>query len=373
MTPAPSDPGGTAPAAPIDLPLEALPDAVIVVDAAGKIRAANAVAGALFGYRPEELTGRSTDDLVAEALREGHRERRSAYLAAPRHLNAVVESRGRRSDGTEFPIEIALSPATLGTDTQVIASIRNVSRHWKVEEGLRESKAAVERTAAARDRFFSTMSHDLRAPLNAIIGFAGTLLMKLPGPLTEAQEHQLGIIRSSGQQLLSLLNDVIDLAKMESGRAVPRREAVDCGVLMEEVATRLRHHAERKHLSLDVQGGQMPRATSDRRALQQILHQLLDNAIKFSERGAVNMDLRTLQWEGCGWIEISIADTGKGMTPADRDQLRDAFRDMDCPIRVGNGLGLHVARKFAQLIGGRLELESEPDVGSRFSLLFPME
>ncbi len=85
------------------------------------------------------------------------------------------------------------------------------------------------------------------------------------------------------------------------------------------------------------------------------------------------MNLRTLEREGRGWIEISVTDTGAGLTAADRDRLREAFRDMNCPIRVGNGLGLHVARKFAQLIGGRLELESEPDAGSRFSLLFPTE
>lgn len=363
-----------AAAAPLTaLPLEALPDAILVVDGAGRISAANGVAAALFGHELPDLLGRTTDDLVADALKEGHRQRRSAYMEAPRRLEAVIESRGRRRNGTEFPMELAVAPLATGAGVQLIVTIRDVSHHRRIEEALRDSRAAVERTAAARDRFFATMSHDLRAPLNAIIGFAGTLLMKLPGPLTEAQEHQLGIIRSSGQQLLALLNDVIDLAKMESGRAAPRRERFDCAALVEEVATRLRHHAERKHLTLDVNGGQGQQVVSDRRALQQILHQLLDNAIKFSERGAVNMDLRTLQREGCGWIEISVTDTGVGLAQADRDLLRQAFQDMEAPIRVGNGLGLHVARKFAQLIGGRLELESRPDAGSRFSLLFPTE
>jgi protein-histidine pros-kinase len=197
--------------------------------------------------------------------------------------------------------------------------------------------------------------------------------MRLPGPLTEDQAHQLGIIRSSGQQLLALLNDVIDLAKMESGRAAPRKEAFSCGALMEDVATRLRHHAERKHLQLTVQRVEELELVSDRRAVQQILHQLLDNAIKFSQQGAVSMEMRPLEREGRGWIEIRITDTGSGLCSVDVDRLRAAFVDLDGPIRVGSGLGLHIARKFAQLVGGHLELDSESGGGSRFSLLLPRE
>lgn len=355
------------------LPLESLAEATLLIDRSGAICEANTQAATLFGCAREALKGCHSDELVAPSAREEHGRRRSQYLAGSPLPRPLCTVRAQRRDGTEFMAEFAVSPLPPGSSEHAIVSIRDISRHCRIEEALREEKAAVERTAAARDRFFATMSHDLRAPLNAIIGFSGTLLMRLPGPLTEAQEHQLGIIRHSGQQLLALLNDVIDLAKMESGRARPRRETFDVAVAVEEVATRLRHHAERKHLSLEVRGGEGLRFTSDRRALQQILQQLLDNAIKFSDRGAVTMELRTVEREGSGWIEISVTDSGCGLAPADRDRLRYAFINMDRPIPLGGGLGLHVARKFAELMGGRLELDSEPGKGSRFSLLLSTE
>ena len=363
--------------------LDAIPEAALVLDRQGQVCAANSAAAALFGYAIEELIGASSEVLVPESARPGHCERRTAYLAAPRRLQAVVEAVGRRRDVTEFPIVFSLAPLDNGGDggesgegserAAAIVTVRDVPAHKRVELALRDRMVAVERTAVAKDRYFATMSHDLRAPLNAIIGFAGTLLMKLPGPLNVDQEHQLGIVRSSGQQLLAMLNDVIDQAKKESGRAAPRRESFDCLPVVEEVVTRLRYVAERKQLTLDLKALEIPRVIADRRAVQQIVYQLLDNAIKFCDRGAVNLTLRTTEREGGGWVEISVADTGAGLSGRDRDQLREAFRDPECPIRVGNGLGLHVARKFAQLIGGCLVLDSEYGSGSRFALLLPGE
>jgi protein-histidine pros-kinase len=357
------------------LPLAALPDATLIVDRTGRIRAANELAAKLFGYPLAEMLTLISDHLVAEALRPRHAAWRVAFFE-PQGSDSkglLIESAGRRCDGSEFPVEIAVRAMAVSDEVLAVATIRDISRHRKIEQALGERVAEVERVAAGRDRFFVTMSHDLRAPLNAIIGFAGTLLMKLPGPLNDAQEHQLDIIRSSGQQLLSLLNDVIDLAKMQSGRVTPKKEAFDCGAAMEEVATRLRHHAERKHLQLGVEVELPLRVVSDRRAVQQILHQLLDNAIKFSDRGAVTMGLRALEREGHGWIEVSVKDEGAGLQEAACAQLRESLQNPDVPVALGNGLGLYLARKFAQLIGAHLELESEPDTGCRFSLLLPME
>jgi protein-histidine pros-kinase len=241
------------------------------------------------------------------------------------------------------------------------------------EQRLRDRVAELERLLIAKDRFLATMSHDLRSPLNAIIGFTGTLLMQLPGPLNEDQLHQLGIVRDSAQQLNRLLSDVLDLARLQSGRTPPRRERLDCRPMVEEVATRLRHLAERKSLALEVSGAQTLPVVSDPRAVQQVIHQLLDNAIKFSDRGAVNMELRTVQREGHAWAEIRVTDQGAGFAGIDRDRLCEAFRDPDCPIRIGSGLGLHLARSFTRLAGGQLEMDSEPGKGSRFSLLLPGE
>ena len=216
------------------------------------------------------------------------------------------------------------------------------------------------------------MSHELRTPLNAIIGFTGTLLMKLAGPLTPDQEKQLETIQSSGTHLLSLINDLLDLAKIESGKLQINREVVVCRQVLEDVATSLRGLAEGKGLAFGITepGGELTVRT-DRRALTQILLNLANNAIKFTETGRINLGLNRRRDNGHCLTEFSVADTGTGITPEDQAKLFQAFQQVGTAglrRHEGTGLGLYLSQKLAGLLGGHIEFQSEFGKGSTFRL-----
>jgi signal transduction histidine kinase len=217
------------------------------------------------------------------------------------------------------------------------------------------------------------MSHELRTPLNAVIGFTGTLLMRLPGPLTADQETQLKTIQASARHLLSLINDLLDLAKIESGKVDLTFEPVTCQNVLREVATSLRPLAEAKGLKFDLR---MPSSNlivqADRRALSQILLNLANNAIKFTEKGEIRLQLDQHRFDGKKQTRISVVDTGIGIRREDQAGLFEAFAQVHAAARArheGTGLGLHLSQKLATLLHGRITFQSEYGVGSTFTLV----
>jgi protein-histidine pros-kinase len=226
---------------------------------------------------------------------------------------------------------------------------------------------------AALARFLSTMSHELRTPLNAILGFTGTLLMKLPGPLNTDQETQLKTVQTSAKHLLALVNDLLDVGKIEAGKMELHIESIRCRELLEAVLSTLRLLAEKKGLELKVV---LPEEDlvlqTDRRALNQIMLNLANNAIKFTEMGMVRVTLSRGAKEKT--IEFSVADTGIGISAEDQAQLFAAFTQIDSPShprQEGTGLGLHLSQKLAEALGGRILLHSEYGKGSTFTLVLP--
>jgi protein-histidine pros-kinase len=224
----------------------------------------------------------------------------------------------------------------------------------------------MEKAIRAKDRFLASMSHELRTPLNAIIGFTGTLLMELPGPLTAEQKKQLQTVKSSAHHQLSLINDLLDLAKIESGKVEVKLEPIDCGNVVHEVADTLRPLAEEKGLRFELRVPQGIFASTDRRALSQILINLINNAIKFTPKGTVTVELSQEKGE----TTISVADTGAGIGREDQAKLFDAFARLEHAVssrQEGTGLGLHLSQKLADLLGGQITFESELGKGSVFT------
>jgi protein-histidine pros-kinase len=212
------------------------------------------------------------------------------------------------------------------------------------------------------------MSHELRTPLNAVIGFTGTLLMRLPGPLTADQDHQLQTVRTSARHLLSLINDLLDLAKIESGKVEVVTESVACQGVVNEVVTTLRPLAEAKGLIFEVSmPAQDVMVRTDRRALSQILINLTNNAIKFTETGMVRLEVVKPGVDD-RVIELRVIDTGGGIKPEEQEKLFKAFTQLGATQVGGTGLGLHLSQKLAQLLNGSISVTSEFGKGSTFTL-----
>lgn len=224
-----------------------------------------------------------------------------------------------------------------------------------------------------KSAFIANMSHELRTPLNAIIGFTGALLMKLPGPLTDEQDRQLNTIRSSARHLLSLINDILDVAKIEAGKVTLSLEAVHCQQLMGEVADTLRPLAAQKGLEVIIELPEQPIILqTDRRALAQILINLANNAIKFTERGMVKLTLSEHKDDkGQEITEFNVIDSGSGIKEEDQARLFQAFSQLDSTSTrhaEGAGLGLYLSQNLANLLGGSLFFSSDFGKGSTFTL-----
>jgi signal transduction histidine kinase/integral membrane sensor domain MASE1 len=249
-----------------------------------------------------------------------------------------------------------------------------VERRKQSEQELQGKNLELKEADLAKDRFLASMSHELRTPLNAIIGFTGTLLMKLAGPLTADQEKQLRTVQRNARHLLSLINDLLDLARIEAGKVQLRREPVVCAEVIEEVAATLRPQAEKKGLVFELQ---LPEEDivlqTDRRAFAQIVINLVGNAIKFTEQGLVRVELARSppeQAEDC--IVVNVSDTGCGIAEQDLSRLFQSFTQLDpssTRLHEGSGLGLHLSQRLAGLIGGRISCRSELGRGSTFTLM----
>ncbi len=358
--------------------LEYAPDATVIVDGDGIIRLVNAQTERLFGYYREELIGEPVEKLVPARHRDRHVAQRLSYSAAPqvRPMGVGLELFGLRKDGSEFAVEISLSPIVTREGTFAASAIRDVTERKAFERRLHELNAELERANQAKDQFLASMSHELRTPLNAILGFTGTLLMKLPGPLTDEQERQLQIVRSSARHLLSLINDILDLAKVESGKRELTFEPVDIGEVIGEVSAALASRAAEKGLQLwtDVRNG-TTMVVTDRRALAQILLNLTDNAIKYTQAGSVCIAAQSTDWNATAAVALRVSDTGVGIKSEDLERLFHAFEQLDATTTrrfEGTGLGLYLSRSLAQVLGGELSVRSELGAGSTFTLTLPL-
>jgi len=241
-------------------------------------------------------------------------------------------------------------------------------------EALEEANVRLEELDRLKDRFLASMSHELRTPLNCIIGFSEVLIDGFVGEVTSEQEECLGNIRSSGHHLLALINDILDLSKIEAGRMELEPTTFDVAQLLAEVEVTIRPLIEKKSQVLKVeQAGGLPPLTADRFRVKQVLLNLLSNAHKFAlVEGRITLSCRLVDQ---ATMLFSVTDTGIGIKPEDQRIIFDEFRQADGSAArevTGTGLGLAISKRLVEMHGGRIWVESEYGHGATFSLLLPL-
>jgi two-component system, sensor histidine kinase len=349
--------------------LEAAPDAIVIVDAAGKILFANQQVEMVFGYRHAELVDRAVECLLPDRFRDRHLVHRERFGAngQTRPMGAELELFARRRDGTEFPVEISLSPIRDGDRTLVAAAIRDVTDRKRIQSELVAARETADRANQAKSRFLATASHDLRQPLQALSLLNGALRRMTNDPdLGEVLVQQDHAIAAMSR----LLNALLDISKFESGAIKPEPSDFTVGSLLEELRVEFAALAATKGLELQVEPC-MDYVHCDRSLVEQILRNLIANAIKYTRQGAVR--LRCLH--EMAKVRIQVLDTGIGIAP---DQLRyiyDEFYQVGVPtnsVREGFGLGLSIVQRLVKLLDLRLQVQSELGKGSAFTLDLPL-
>jgi PAS domain S-box-containing protein len=363
---------------------------IIAKDLDGTIVLWNEGARRIYGYEAAEVVGVNAAILHTPGdVASGKQIEITKRALAVGKWEGVVER--KRKDHSHFWARLVVTPRydLAGKAVGVLLISKDITEETRIARELVDSQlereAAVEelrmtnlelaRANAAKDRFLASMSHELRTPLNAIIGYAGVQLMGLVGPLTADQRTQMQSIEASGNHLLSLINGLLDLAKIAAGKVDVSCELVDCADLLDEVVLAMTPLAGEKGLAL-IAIAPPPGFTleSDRRMLSQILLNLAGNAIKFTQHGQVTISIAS-QAEG-GMVRFAVQDTGIGISAGELARVFDAFEQIDggaIDHPQGTGLGLHISQRLALLLGGHLDVESEPGQGSTFWLDVPRE
>ncbi len=375
---------------------EYAPDGILIGDSDSNFLDANVSMCRMLGYTRDELVGLHASDIISP-------QQSTEINPVIRDLKARASHHGewifRRKDGTLFPAEVI---ATLLPDGNLLGLVRDITERKRIEGALLELNANLESKVTARTEelqaalvraeaadqvksaFLATMSHELRTPLNSIIGFTGIVLQGLAGPLNAEQTKQLGMVRSSARHLLELINDVLDISKIEAGQLEVRIEAFDLPAAIARVVASMRPMADKKSLMLeiDVAPG-LAEMSNDRRRVEQVLLNLLNNAIKFTARGRVRLSVdlvaefqREPNAKPVAAVRFRVTDTGIGMLPEDLGKLFQPFRQIETGLarsHEGTGLGLAICRRLAELMGGTISVASKWREGSVFTVTLPLE
>ena len=353
--------------------VDAAPDAMVIVDADGQIELVNAQAESMFGYERGELIGRPVEVLVPPRFRTQHPGHRRAYVdvAKVRPMGAGLELFALRKDGTEFPVEISLSPLETEASVSISAAIRDVSVR-KRAEAVQASAFEAEREAARRLRevdrlrsdFLSTVSHELRTPLTAIRGFADLLVEQWESTSPDQRFALVERIASAGARLDRLIEDLLDFTRLERGQLAIDLQAHDVGVLVDDALRQAAVPLEQHHVEVDVPPGLV--ALVDDAALARVIVNLLTNAAKFSPPGST---IRLSGEEDAGRIVVRVRDEGDGIPDAEQDRVFDRFyRAGGNAHRPGTGVGLAIVKEFAEAQGAQVSLESTPGSGTEFTV-----
>ena len=348
-------------------------DAVITIDCHGVMLDCNPATQAMFGYTHDELIGHNVSMLMPEPYRSEHDGYLRRYLDTnqPRVIGFNREVTGQRKNGTTFPIELAVNETGSGAERHFVGIVRDITRRKAYEEALQRARHEALQANRAKSAFLANMSHELRTPLNSIIGFSSILAGGMAGPLNDEQQRQLDFIHSSGKHLLNIINDILDLSKVEAGKMELKIAPFVLQRVVDEAVDLVRPLADARGLALTVT---MPEGdievVQDGDRFKQILLNLLSNAIKFTPRGEVRLEVTAAHQH----IRCAVCDSGIGIRKEELERVFEPFvqvgpnNDADHP---GTGLGLALCRRLMRMMGGEITVTSAVGKGSCFIIEMP--
>jgi len=361
--------------------LDTAADAIITMGGDNRIRDFNAAAEEIFGYRRAEIIGGRVELLLPQAQQSSHADYVARYLATGKAhiIGTRREVQGVRRDGSVVDLELGVSEVLVSGETLFTAVLRDITARKRSEVELRQAKAQAESAARAKADFLAAMSHEIRTPMNGVLGMADLLL---DTPLNQEQRDYARAIVNAGTSLLTVLNDILDVSKLEAGRVTLHPTPFHLPTLIEEVLDLLRPQAREKGIPVHSQTAPPLHRPllGDPVRIRQILLNLVGNAIKFTEQGFVSVDARAAPASSISGgqqvlVDIAITDTGIGIPEAARSKLFTRFFQVDGSIARqygGTGLGLTICQQLTGLMGGAITVDSEVGKGSCFRVTLPL-
>ncbi|TAN70402.1 MAG: PAS domain S-box protein [Methylobacter sp.] len=350
--------------------IENVADGVITIDSTGIIRSFNPAAEKLFGYSASEVVGRNVNVLMPEPYHSEHDQYLARYNAGQPAgiIGKQVELEGRRKDGAVFPLELAVTTMDIDKTKHFAGILRDISERKQYERAIITARDEAEHANNAKSEFLSNMSHELRTPMNAILGFGQ--LLEIDTGLNEDQADYVDEILKAGRHLLELINEVLDLAKIESGNINLSLELLSCAELIAECLALIKPIAQDRGITINdtVIGAYVIRA--DHTRLKQVLLNLLSNAIKYNRpQGEVSIQVTVQE----GVVRLTVSDTGYGIPAARQQEVFQPFLRLGAEETEieGTGIGLTISRRLMDMMGGSIGMESEEGRGSTFWIELP--
>ena len=329
----------------------------------------------------EEIAGYAPGELIGKTTRIWYPDENS-YLAAGNNVYAQMtrgetyrkEQQMARKDGSLFWARLSLCAVDKNVPLKgAVGIIEDITDERQAAENLRKAMEAAQAADRIKSAFLATMSHELRTPLNSIIGFTGIMLQGLTGPLNPEQQKQMTMVQNSSRHLLSLINDVLDISKIEAGQLVLSSTSFDLRSSLDKMTKLVSPLAEKKGIELRLDLPVTPATiTTDQRRLEQVILNLLNNAVKFTENGHVGISCRSEN----DHLFLTFSDTGIGMQQEELPNLFQPFRQIDTGLarrKEGTGLGLSICKKIVDIMGGTIDVESRWGQGSVFSVRLPKQ
>jgi PAS domain S-box-containing protein len=353
-------------------------DGIVTVTENGNIDSFNAAATRIFGYEPAEVLGQGISSLLVFPGGDGSEREILSQFACARAagFGSAWEVVGRRKDGQTVPLELAVGAVQFGNLCLYTVSFHDLSNRKRAEEDLRRARDEAEEADRVKSQFLASMSHELRTPLTAILGYAEILQEELQERNQTDLLPDLQHIHGQGKHLLALINDLLDMSKIEAGKLQLIVETFNLAELIEDVAATIRPLAEPNgnRLVLSGVGPELGLMSADSTRLRQCLLNVLSNAAKFTTRGEISLTVTRRSLQGQDWVSFKVVDTGIGMTEEQVHKLFQPFVQIDRSTTrkfEGNGLGLAITRRLCRMMGGDIGVDSTINEGSTFTITLP--